>query len=118
MNNKVDTYTVPVKDTLKDQVVQSMRDLEELLDRWQNIICKDVETNAVQCYVYPGITKFLMIEFQEYLYILQKIVKVEVPSVKVNFRNSNTVSKTTSDSAMSKSSPSKTKPVSSIATWE
>ena len=46
------------------------------------------------CYAYPAVVKYLMIEFQEYLYTLQKVVRTIEPGVKVEFRNSNTVSRT------------------------
>ena len=43
-----------------------------------------------------------MIEFQEYLYVLQKVVKIVEPGVRVEFRNSNTVSKTKADKGQGK----------------
>ena len=59
-----------------------------------------------------------MIESQEYLYVLQKVAKIDAPSARVEFRNSNTVSKakTGGDSALSKGSSAKKQLP--IATWE
>ena len=73
-----------------------MTDLEELLDKWQTKLCDDVEQGISLYYAYPAIVKYLMIEFQEYLYTLQKVVQTVEPGHKVDVRNSNTVNKSPS----------------------
>ena len=62
-----------------------------------------------------------MIEFQEYLYILQKVVKIVDPNTRVDFRNSNTVSKTKTDKSQGKAAAQKIPPEKKkdpIAHWE
>ena len=95
-----------------------MKDLEELLDKWQTKLYNDVQSGAAQSYAYPAITKYLMIESQEYLYILQKVAKLDAPSTKVDFRNSNTVSKAKPSGDAGDKSKSPTKKQPAIASWE
>jgi len=82
------SYKLKVEESLSEQIAESVKNFEELLDKWQVKIKKDLEKSQ-STYAFPYIIKFLIVEFQEYLYTLQKVQKALAPSTKPNFRNSN-----------------------------
>ena len=68
-----------------------MTELEHLLDKWQNKIHSDVESKRITFYAFPDITKYLMIQYQEYLNTLQSIQKLVMPGVETMTRSSMTI---------------------------
>jgi hypothetical protein len=61
-----------------------------MLNFWQDKVESD-EKHQKQ-YAFPDMVKHLMIEYQEYLFILQKVLKVLDPRAKVQFRKNQTAS--------------------------
>lgn len=62
-----------------------------------------MSAEGVNRLAFPDLVKFLIVEYQEYLYTLQKTVKVLMPSSYPNYRNSNAVSKEKKSDIASKS---------------
>ena len=62
-----------------------------MLDKWQNKVHSDVESKRISFYAFPDVTKYLMIQYQEYLNTLQSIQKLILPNVEVTSRSSMTI---------------------------
>ena len=62
----------------------SITALDKMLTHWQNKIKKD--TTAQVEYAYPQLLKYLVIELQEYSFTMKKVLKVIVPTSKVDFK--------------------------------
>ena len=77
-----------------------------MLDFWQEKI--DVDTKAKRQYSFPDIVKQLVIEYQEYLFVLQKVIKAIDQNYKVNFRKNQSVDKGKKATAGPKKTDTKT----------
>ena len=67
-----------VEPNLTLQIEQSVRNLERLLSFWQEKVETDDLNNRE--YAFPHLVKQLMIEYQEYLYVMQKVWKILNPA--------------------------------------
>ena len=86
-------YELRTKESLAQQLTESMTGLEQLLDNWQKRVAEEIDAEPVNRFAFPDIVKFLIVEYQEYLYTLQKTAKVLNPNMHPNYRNSNMTSK-------------------------
>lgn len=66
----------------------SAKDTAKLLDRWQAKIKGDTDEGIGAAYAFPSITRFVIVQMQEYLNVLERVGKIVNPEFKPLLRHS------------------------------